>query len=828
LIDHNILRSLYSILAAVFVLSLFSPALLAGDYFAKDYGVAGDGITDDGPAIQSALDDMLSVPGEHRLIFEPSKQYYVKDIQGTYLLSLVGSSGITIEGNGSEFILDGAKRFLHAKGSEDIVVRNLSIDYRPLPFVEGTIIAVNQSQGYVDVRIDNHFTMPPLGGPTNDPAEQAYFGLVWYDGPNSLLSVHYYVKDMHESYTGSSGDRILRVDAANFSAWDRITVNKDRISLPVRGIAHMGGEHAVRFVECQDVDMDSVNIWSAPWFALALTRNSGHVNLRNVNVMPRPETPRILSSWRDGMHVKSNYSALLFEDCRLEGMGDDAFNIATFMSSVKYVISDDYFQIKQNYPLNIVPYKIGDMVVVYDITGGKILGRSKVIYTAGFTQPETPNAPTITIQLEDPIPGVDTECAVWNESSANPNTHLKRCEIYKSCRFQSSVTIEKCNITALSWFYGANIEGPLPSNVIVKNSRLALGRGNDVISVSFNTNMKYDGVAYAPQGQPITNVLLQGNVIDGNLVIKHCRNVSVIGNTFSLQRSAIEVSHSRNLLFRDNSFEYLDINSTGQIDFKDNESLYSAVVETSDNILAIDLMKPFAHWTGIYQNGSRTRYHTLPDEVKPVYLEEEQILGTARDCYRLNLPLSTDSVVKICLEEPPYPNTTNMRFWSYTGDEACQVGVCARFPEGDTIELFRTTLITGILQNHDIAIPDIDGGVLEIHGWSDVESGTRKEVYYGDIELSVVVTGSETKDNTGDELQVFMQENPGSFSILLPESRGRLDVFDLNGRLLKRMQVNGFHRRINISGLPAGVLILTFAGKHSVLSRKIITGLNNN
>jgi len=820
--------------AIIFFISL-STAVFAVDYHAKDYGVVGDGITDDGPAIQSAMIDVFSQPGEHTLVFEPSKQFYVFNIEGTYLFNLEGRSGITINGNGSEFLLDGAARFLHAKGSSDIILKNLSIDYKPLPFVEGTIVAVNQSQAYVDVRVDDYYTMPPLGGPTNDTGEQAYYGHIWYEGPNSLLSMHYWVKDMHESYSGSAGDRILRVDADNFTGWNKITVDKDRISLPVRGIAHMGGNHVLRFIECRNVDVENVNIWTAPWFAVGLTRNSGHVILRNVNVTPKPENQRIMSSWRDGIHVKSNYASLLFEDCRLEGMGDDAFNIATFMSTVKTVFSGNHIQIKQNYALNIVPYEIGDVVVVYDITGGKILGRTRVSSSAGFYQPEDPGAPLITLQLEDLVPGVDTECAVWNESSANPNTILRRCTIRKSCRFQSSVTIDKCDIIALSWFYGANIEGPLPRDVVVKNSRLYLGRGNDVSSVIFSTNMTNGGTAYVPKSQPISNVLLQNNDIDGNLVIKHSQNVSVVGNSFSIQSSAIQIKNSRNLLFRDNRFEFLDISSASQIEFQDDGSKNDSEVEISGNISAINLMKPFPHWFALLGNGSRIRYHGLPDALKPLYLENKDILGTLYTCYQLNLPLSTDSVGRICLEEHPYPNTTNLRFWSFAQDATCGLAVYARFPDGDSTELYQSAITTGIIQNHEVGVPDIDSGSIEIHVWSEEDAVTGNVVYMGGLELSTIATGMGPvqdnedqfvlRDNTENELKVYRHDCPDSFIVIAPEPGGILDLYDLHGRLLKSIQMESTREIFDAGGLPPQALILTFKGKSNFFSRKILSGL---
>ena len=53
-----------------------------------------------------------------------------------------------------------------------------------------------------------------------------------------------------------------------------------------------------------------------------MQHNEGTVTLRRVQVRPRPGSARITSSWRDGLHVKGNRAALLFEDCVLEGMNE--------------------------------------------------------------------------------------------------------------------------------------------------------------------------------------------------------------------------------------------------------------------------------------------------------------------------------------------------------------------------------------------------------------------------------------------------------------------------------------------------------------------------
>ena len=564
----------------LFICFLFySISVSATSFYAKDFGVKGDGITDDGPAILKAIEAISKTNIESTLVFEKGKTYYIGNFNETYLFNLKALSDITIDGGNSLFLLDANVRFLSLELSRNITVNNLFVDYIPLPFADGLVIAKNQAEGYVDVKISDEFEMPPYGGPTHGTNEQAYFAMLWNKGPNSLLGTHYWVKDVRESQPGSSAQRIVRVASTpDFTEWNIIEANVSKISIPVRGIAHMGPNEVMRIVESENVYFNNVNVWSAPWFAIGLARNKGEVEFKNVNIRPKPGTGRLTSSWRDGFHISSNYAKLLWEDCHIEGTNDDAFNIQSFTSTLLDVKSDKEITIRQNYPLSIVPYNTGDVVAVYDVVNGKILGKANVISSRGFVQTGKVPAPEITLVMDKPINGMSSDCQVWNESSANQNTTLRRCQIFSSCRFQSSLIIDNCDIKALSWFYGDNIEGPIPSNILVKNSRLFVGRGNAAIAVAFSSNMTKDGVHYSSKERVISNVILQNNVIDGELRIEHADKVSLLNNKFLLPRSKLFLGNSRHIFLRDNLLGNSKMDAPDQINFQDEESKTSTTI----------------------------------------------------------------------------------------------------------------------------------------------------------------------------------------------------------------------------------------------------------
>lgn len=538
-----------------FIMAILCSALQssAGFLYASKYGATGDGITNDGPAIVKAIDALISASGRNTLIFEAGKKYYIKDIGRTYLFDLEGLANIEVDGAGSVFLLDGKVRFAHLNQSKNIHFSRLAVDYKPLPFADGLILDVNIAGKYIDVKISEGFEMPLLGGPLAANGEQAFFGMLWNQGIHAMLGMHYWVKDIKEAYPGSLKNGVLRIDAGtDFSEWDQIREGKTKISIPLRGVAHIGGDEVFRITECENVAVTEVDIWSAPWFAVGVTRNRGKVTFKKVNIQPKPGSGRLTSSWRDGFHVKGNYARLLWEDCRVVGTNDDAFNIASFMSTLQQADTDIKIGIRQNYPLDIIPYNTGDIVVVYDVVKGKILGKTKVVSAEGFVQSGKPIAPEIKLVLDKAIPGMSAGCQVWNESSANPKTTLRRCMIYNSCRFQSPITIEKSDLVALSWFYGSNLEGPLPSSVLIKDSRLLLGRGNPNSIAVVSSEMSYHNALYMPKEPVMAKFTLKNSVLDGYLSLNFVERVRIIGNNFIVPGAKLKLLGNKNVRLKNN------------------------------------------------------------------------------------------------------------------------------------------------------------------------------------------------------------------------------------------------------------------------------------
>ncbi len=540
----------------------------------RDFGAVGDGVADDGPAIQHAVEALRKSAGPVTLHFEKGRTYRIKTSSDTWVFTLSGLRDFTLDGNGSTFVLDARLRLLHLTGCTHATIRGFSLDFDPLPFADGTIIAKDPARRSIDVKIHDGFALPPLGGPTHE-REQAYFAMLWHQGPYSLLGEHYFVEDTREAYAGSLKDRVVRViPARDFRDFGGIIEGQTRVSLPVRGVAHKvqghGASPAVLIEENDSVCCEDMNIWSAPLFAVNVARNRGVCVFRRFNICPKPGTTRLTSSWRDGFHVKGNYARLLWEDCRLEGMNDDSFNVATHSSRIVEVLPPRAVRIRQNFPLGFVPFEVDDTLVAYDVTGGRLLGKARVESALAEEKVDKSNldrpAPLLRLTLDHPLIGLKVGDLVWNETSANPDTTLRRCKIFNSCRFQSPVTIDDCDITAFCWFYGDNIEGPLPRDVVIKNCRLRVGRGNPEMVASFTSLIAgTDGKQVLPRQPVIKNVVLQNSTVDGVFDLGFTENVTLSANRFLLPRGRLRIHDSRSILLEGNRLGDLPLDRVDQI-----------------------------------------------------------------------------------------------------------------------------------------------------------------------------------------------------------------------------------------------------------------------
>src|SRR6185312_7899961 len=130
--------------------------------YVRDFQAAGDGKTDDGPAIRAALESVLAGSKPAALEFDPGKTYRIASFEGRYALQLLNTQQVMLRGNGAELLLLPPNKVLRVENSSDINVCGLAIDYSPLPFTQGLVTAVDPASGTLDLKIEDGFDVPAV------------------------------------------------------------------------------------------------------------------------------------------------------------------------------------------------------------------------------------------------------------------------------------------------------------------------------------------------------------------------------------------------------------------------------------------------------------------------------------------------------------------------------------------------------------------------------------------------------------------------------------------------------------------------------------------
>ncbi len=515
---------------------------------AGTFGVKADGVSDDGPAIARMLEAAAKTTPPVVLRFQPGSAIRVETAPERYVFRLEGVSDLTLDGCGSTFLLGPRVRFLRLRRSRGVAVCNLCVDFSPLPFADGIVSAVRPDERCLEVRLAPGSPLP-VGGPTGEDGEQAFFSMLWHHGPYGLVSRHYWTARIER---GSEPNTVRVFASERFNDFADIEPGKWRISIPVPGIAHRYGPGAcVEVHDNRDVVFEDVELWSAPWFGFRVFRNEGEVVFRRVNIRPKPGSGRLTSTWRDGFHVKGNRARLLWEDCEVSGTNDDAFNISTHASRVQRVVSPTEIVVLQVFPLNPMPWHEGGTLVAADFESRTLLGSARIEAVSGWTTARRlggkPAASPVTLSLDRPIEGLRRGAMVWERESANPHTILRHCTIQASCRFQSPVTLEGCRVTALIWFAAMPVEGPFPSDVVIRDCELRRGRGNRRLAVCFT------GRAPGWTGPPaIHDVVVEGNRIWGGFSMVGVARARLVGNRFCEPGATIRIQDCPGLVTKDN------------------------------------------------------------------------------------------------------------------------------------------------------------------------------------------------------------------------------------------------------------------------------------
>lgn len=557
---------------------LFPAALHAKDFQVSDYGAVGDGKTDDGPAVRRAVAAAINAGPGSTVVFEKRPYRLARYKNEPYHISLRDISGITLEGNGAEIINNPYNCIVNIKGCSNVTVRGFYFDCDPLPFTQGTITKVEPDQGVFFLKLHDGYDNPvkvyrEIGkrpdwgwGVCMDPVMRQR---------KLEAQMHFYMKDVTEAIAGNN---LLRVELDANSVRDARDIKTgDRYVITLK----YGGHGAnINVSQSSEIRLEDNTIYTAKYgMTHVFTDNPGRVYVKGVQITFKPDSDRLISTPKDGFHVKHNAVGPVIEDGLFEGMLDDTINISVCPYWVKKDLGGNQYLIAE---LGHSP-RAGDTLMAYTPNTGTVTYDLKVLTVQSQERPKGQQGNWNIITLNQPIPGLGLQqdrnlfpgghdklkCTGLYNIDASGKDYIIRNNTFLAQRRHAVLArttggliegntidgVGGCGVN-LGNEVGSFYEGPFPGRTVIRNNVFRNTVGTSINVYTHGTNAWATGIAIENNtisGWPtaaielsnVDNGIIEGNTIESGkgtpsesspIIAKNSRKLRVENNTVTDDR----------------------------------------------------------------------------------------------------------------------------------------------------------------------------------------------------------------------------------------------------------------------------------------------------
>jgi hypothetical protein len=366
-----------------------------------------------------------------------------------------------------------AARIFAAYRSKNVVLRDLLLDYDPLPYTQGRISAL--SEGGLIFTPDPGYPAPVAAGPERYRDHKSS-DAVFVDGASRLFN--------HE------WRRVRAVEPAGANAFDvrfhdtgtrplSATRAGDFIALKIlqpdaplprdaggRFIATSSASLQARY--CDGVALDNVTSYASPGMTLVAV-GSQAVSARGLRIVRKPGTDRLVAGCSDGAHMKSLTAMPRFFDCEFEALMDDAINIKVSAERVEAVAGREVLLSHADIVWDDIALEAGDEVEWVNAAETAFLGLSRVASVRGegyrrvratFDQVPSALAPGDLAFLRPQTLSVVSNCQFRSQ--------LKTALLVEPQARVSDCRFENVAYGVHAMLGGGGIEGPAPRDLDIR------------------------------------------------------------------------------------------------------------------------------------------------------------------------------------------------------------------------------------------------------------------------------------------------------------------------------------------------------------------------
>ena len=446
-------------------------------------------------------------------------------------LNFNGVHDLTIEATGATMLCDGWMEPLSLNNCSNVKITGLKIDYKRKPHSTGTI--VNVQPDWFDVAYDKMYPM---------------------DSTMSLCRT--------AVWNVKAGRQDMRFGEDYSPPFKMIAPQKLRVLRKIDPSA-VGNllftphsfhfRPAILIHEAKNIKLVDVTIHSQPGMGIVGHRSE---NITMIGLHIVPSAGWIQSTNTDATHFTSCKGLIRYEDCQIEGQGDDGANIHSYYNYIqKPAKGPGYDLVVKNADLHAQKLDYPDLGDTLELVNAKTLEVVKKVVVRTRVNNYEEKRTQVTLDKE-------LHADIENYYLINV-TRLPRVEIV-GCVFAHNrargvliktrnVTVERClflECTGTPVHVGAEgnwHEGPGSTNVIIRNNRMIRcgGGAGDIGSCGVTVN----------GGETVgihKNILIEGNIIesdngDNGMNLENIDGITVRYNEFAVSGNPYVISRSANV-----------------------------------------------------------------------------------------------------------------------------------------------------------------------------------------------------------------------------------------------------------------------------------------
>jgi hypothetical protein len=469
-------------------------------------------------------------------------------------------SGIELHGNGAHLINTARTSTLQISESSHVTIRDLTIDYDPLPFTQGTIASFDRTAREIIVNVDHGFP--------DDPALLA-----------TITDGFFKVMDRRT--------RALKPGARDFLSPSRVERVKEGVikvhlqwgandrfpsQLPIavgdvvavtnstNGAIGVTGSASTAFID--------LKLLASPAMGIVENGGAGGTRLQKVSIVPGPRpngatTDRLVSTNADGSHFATVEHGPTIEDCTYANTSDDAVNVHGFYYYVIQKAGPARYLLSPKWDQGLMA---GDEIETCEHQTFRSLGRTRITQLTKRKAPELKGkiAPlwknkspstqpdlVYDVVLQHDLP-LNTGDGVTSLTRIGSGTAIRRCSFHACGRVlvkSPNSVVEACQFTyanGIALQAGSDIgfwsESGFAENLTLRNNHFThsitganeMTWGSDTLGAITVGISLPEGVNGFPNSFQNRNVTIEGNRIDDSYIyaifVSNADGVRIINN----------------------------------------------------------------------------------------------------------------------------------------------------------------------------------------------------------------------------------------------------------------------------------------------------------